>query len=220
MAKPTKVKFINKKGEWVEETCHDILTCREHKTALTRTRKITQANPQILMMDEEELETVDDIMSRMEAGNNFADLKDTYIDHENILERQGFEILGWETFGDYSGDYAAIVKKDGRVGFTVIGYGSCGGCDDLEALIDNYGVYSSGDDEEDSSSEFQNDLHEYHKALQEYADQLEKEVHYGSYEELKARITGSDNRIKWYTKDVGFDASRKALLESLREAFN
>ena len=44
MSKSTKVKFINKKGEWVEETCHDILTCREHKEVLNRTRKITLRN--------------------------------------------------------------------------------------------------------------------------------------------------------------------------------
>ena len=134
MSKPTKVKFINKKGEWVEETCHDILTCREHKEALNRTRKITQANPEILMMDKDELETVNDIMASMEQGNNFSDVKDVYIDHQEILERQGFEILGWESFGSYQGDYAAVVKKDGKVGFTVIGYGSCSGCDALEAI--------------------------------------------------------------------------------------
>lgn len=44
MAKKIKVRFIDKHGKWVEENCHDILTCREHKAALNRTCKITQSN--------------------------------------------------------------------------------------------------------------------------------------------------------------------------------
>lgn len=218
MSKPTKVKFINKKGEWVEETCHDILTCREHKEALNRTRKITQANPEILMLDEEELETVNSIMSRMEMGNNFADVQDELIGHQEILERQGFEVLGMETFGDYQGDYAVIVKKDGKVGFTVIGYGSCSGCDVLEGLKSDFELYSYPDDENVTLNE--DELHKYHNALQKYADDLEGNVEYGSYEELKDKITGADNRIKWYSKDAGFNESRNALMSSLHKAFN
>ena len=45
----------------------------------------------------------------------------------------GIEILEWVTFGIYQGDYAVIVKKDKTLGFVVIGYGSCSGCDALEA---------------------------------------------------------------------------------------
>ena len=218
MSKPTKVKFINKKGEWVEEACHDILTCREHKEALNRTRKITQANPEILMLDKQELETVNSIMSRMETGNNFADVKDELISHEEILERQGFEILGIETFGDYQGDYAVIVKKDGKVGFTVIGYGSCSGCDVLEGIKSDFDLYSHEYEEDDTVNE--DELHKYQHALQEYADELESKVEYGSYEELKDKLTGADNRIKWYSKDTGFNESRNALMSSLHKAFN
>lgn len=224
MSKPTRVRFINKKGQWVEETCHDILTCREHKEALNRTRKITQANPEILMLDEDELDTVNDIMSRMETGNNFSDLKDPYISHKEILQRQGLDIVAFETFGDYQGDYAAIVKKDGKIGFTVIGYGSCSGCDELEALKDNYDVsyYPFDEDEEplERSEEQQEELHKFHNALQEYADKLESNIEYGSYEELKDKITGADNRIKWYSKDKGFKEAQNSLMAELHKAFN
>lgn len=114
------------------------------------------------------------------------------------------------------------MKKDGRVGFTVIGYGSCGGCDDLEALKDSYNLEPYTDEDDDNNDEYshQDELEDYQNALQSYADELENNVHYGSYEELKDRITGADNRIKWYSKDAGFNASRKALLESLRAAFS
>ena len=231
MGKETKVKFINKKGEWVEETCHDILTCREHKEALNRTRALINKNHEMVDLDESELETVNDIMATMEQGNNFADIKDTYIDHQEILERQGFEILDWESFGSYQGDYAAIVKKDGKVGFTVIGYGSCSGCDALQALEPYYMFEPNRDeydfeDEEDEETyseklkQYNEHLKQYHKDLQEYADTLTENVEYGSYEELKDRITGADNRIKWYSKDNGFDKRRNALVAALHKAFN
>ena len=45
------------------------------------------------------------------------------------------EKLLWEAVGDYQGDYFALLKgPDGRYGFVVIGYGSCSGCDGLEAV--------------------------------------------------------------------------------------
>lgn len=231
MAKETKVKFINKKGQWVEETCHDVLTCREHKEALSRTRKITQANPEILMMDEDEIETVNDIMSTMEQGNNFSDIKDIYTDHQDLFERQGFEILDWESFGSFQGDHAAIVKKDGKVGFIVVGYGSCSGCDALQALepYDMYEpVHSEYDfeDEDDDNlyteklAQYKEHLKKYQHDLQEYADELTSNVQYGTYEELKARITGADNRIKWYSKDKGFEQRKNALISALHKAFN
>jgi DNA mismatch repair protein MutH len=48
VAKPSKVKFVTKQGEWVEETCHDISTCREHKNALDFTNSILNGKSSIL----------------------------------------------------------------------------------------------------------------------------------------------------------------------------
>lgn len=57
MAQPARVKFITKKGDWVTETCHDILTCREHKAAVERTRTVLNATDKnmITILDESEL---------------------------------------------------------------------------------------------------------------------------------------------------------------------
>jgi hypothetical protein len=49
MAQPARVKFITKRGDWVTETCHDILTCREHGAALERTRKVLNATDRNLI---------------------------------------------------------------------------------------------------------------------------------------------------------------------------
>jgi hypothetical protein len=46
------------------------------------------------------------------------------------------EMLVWQSVGSCQGDYFALVKTpDGQYGFTVIGYGSCSGCDGLQATM-------------------------------------------------------------------------------------
>lgn len=40
---PAKVRFINKKGQWKTETCHDINSCYEHKQAIKETQKTIKA---------------------------------------------------------------------------------------------------------------------------------------------------------------------------------
>ena len=40
---PAKVRFINKKGKWETENCHDIKSCYEHKNALKKTQKLIQS---------------------------------------------------------------------------------------------------------------------------------------------------------------------------------
>lgn len=56
-SKRTVVRFINKKGQWVEELCHDIKTCREHSSRLVETKKILKKNPDLKLLQFEELNT-------------------------------------------------------------------------------------------------------------------------------------------------------------------
>lgn len=53
--KQTKVKFINKQGQWVTESCHDIKTCREHKDKLAYTKTVMQRNNDIISLEDEPL---------------------------------------------------------------------------------------------------------------------------------------------------------------------
>lgn len=50
-----------------------------------------------------------------------------------------YKIVATECFGDYQGDEVYILedKHSDKVGLAVIGYGSCGGCDALEAAYGN-----------------------------------------------------------------------------------
>lgn len=163
---------------------------------------------------------------KTDITNNFSDIGTEYISHQEILKRQGFEINVFETFGSYQGDYAAIVQKDGKVGLAIIGYGSCGGCDALEGIHGSITYPPSEEDykENPDAAKEQAEYYEesvttYHKDLQEYAEEIERGVRWGTYDELKQHITGEDGVIKWYSNDYGFKESQNILLKGLKEAY-
>lgn len=57
------------------------------------------------------------------------------VDYEDIVRSWGHEVVAFDTTGSYQGDHEALLRdSDGRYGITVIGYGSCSGCDHLEAI--------------------------------------------------------------------------------------
>lgn len=53
--------------------------------------------------------------------------------YELIVRSFGFDYT-MQTFGSYQGDHAVVLRDGQRVGWLVIGYGSCSGCDELEAV--------------------------------------------------------------------------------------
>ena len=52
--------------------------------------------------------------------------------YESLTESMGWPFTG-DYFGDYQGDYIAVLRDDGRIGVLVYGYGSCSGCDAIQA---------------------------------------------------------------------------------------
>lgn len=46
---------------------------------------------------------------------------------------EGYEIKVSKTLGSYQGDILYIIQDDDRFGFVGVGYGSCSGCDALQA---------------------------------------------------------------------------------------
>lgn len=52
--------------------------------------------------------------------------------YDGIIATQGEILKDW-IIGDYQGDYVYLVKNNDKYAFTVVGYGSCSGCDALEA---------------------------------------------------------------------------------------
>ena len=59
------------------------------------------------------------------------------IDHYgDLVDSLGHEVIAEESFGDYQGDQAYILRgQDRRIGYLVIGYGSCSGCDAMQDAV-------------------------------------------------------------------------------------
>ncbi len=51
--------------------------------------------------------------------------------YDEIVATQGEILKDW-TLGSWQGDYVYLLKNGDKYAFTVIGYGSCSGCDALE----------------------------------------------------------------------------------------
>lgn len=57
--------------------------------------------------------------------------------YEHFFNNTNYDILCFSVIGEYQGDYIILLKDFPRFGFIVIGYGSCSGCDELEAIYSN-----------------------------------------------------------------------------------
>lgn len=111
--------------------------------------------------------------------------------YQEGLNFVGIEVLEWVTFGQWQGDYAAILKEEDDFGFVVIGYGSCSGCDAL------YGCESS----------------------KEYLDLLQRvvgNIKWGSKEDLLAEINNEYDDNNWYRHDNDFDENKSKLIEAIK----
>ena len=55
--------------------------------------------------------------------------------YDDCLEAAGADVLDFERFGSYQGEWWALVRCAGALGFVSGGFGSCSGCDAIEALL-------------------------------------------------------------------------------------
>lgn len=55
------------------------------------------------------------------------------IGYLELVATMGVDVVKHETIGSYQGDYLLIVKEGGSYGYLEFGYGSCSGCDALQA---------------------------------------------------------------------------------------
>lgn len=111
--------------------------------------------------------------------------------YREMLEAEEIEILAWETFGSYQGDYAVVVKRNEMLGFLVIGYGSCSGCDALEAC----------DTQEEYDSLMSSVLNS---------------ISWGGADFIRNKITNLFDDNSWYRHDAGFVDSIANLLKAIK----
>ena len=72
----------------------------------------------------------------------FPDLKDEHdyfnVPHmEELIKSSGCDVIGSLRLGSWSGDVIMVLRANNKFGLLVFGYGSCSGCDALQAC-DNY----------------------------------------------------------------------------------
>lgn len=112
--------------------------------------------------------------------------------YEAGLKEAGYEILAWETFGDWQGDYSLVLKNGNDFGFVVIGYGSCSGCDSMEAC----------------------ETEEEYKSL---ISSIVSSIFWGTKEEVLAKINNEHDDNNWYRSDIGYEDSVSNLIKAVRE---
>lgn len=110
-------------------------------------------------------------------------------DYAPIIESFG-EVLLSQDIGLYQGDTLAIIKDGKRYGFLCFGWGSCSGCDSLQAC--------------DSEKE-----------LDELIAHLHGQIKWGTKQELREYLETYDLKGKWYGEEEGAAEFRDAAVAAL-----
>ena len=118
---------------------------------------------------------------------------DPYPEYKSLLESTGVVVVAEEMVGDYQGDYLYLVRGDKGWGFVVQGYGSCSGCDALEAATSL-------------------------KDLDNIRQEMSRSTH---WEKTKADMLGYFEQGKaapqnWYWSDQGGKKAMAKIMEKLR----
>lgn len=104
-----------------------------------------------------------------------------HCDYEDLFTSRGLTIEVGRTFGSYQGDIAMVLGDgQGRFAATVFGYGSCSGCDALEAC-DSWDEIEAMADQMTSGLEW-------------------RETRSEIYQELHDALVG-DKGLNWYYHD-------------------
>ena len=61
--------------------------------------------------------------------------------YEMAMRAAGAEVIQFQEFGDYQGNWWAKVNFEGKAGWVNGSYGSCSGCDAFQAEFDTMGHY-------------------------------------------------------------------------------
>jgi len=115
--------------------------------------------------------------------------KKSYYSYDDLVSAMDTEILIECHEGSYQGDSHYLMEKNGEYGILTFGWGSCSGCDALEAIGEDY----------DKVVSFMNDLYD--------------EIEWMTLDEMKASITSTDFEGKFYF----WTSEGNAFVKQLRE---
>lgn len=118
-----------------------------------------------------------------------------YPDYDTLVSSLGHEMIESEVLGAYQGDIIYVLKDGERVGFLVVGYGSCSGCDELEAVA----PWGSRDD---------------WTAVVALRDRLGTEVRwFDSRDDLAAYLTSDSPELQWWGHNSEYKTWRDKFVE-------
>jgi hypothetical protein len=109
--------------------------------------------------------------------------------YDEMVETQGDIIKDW-TLGYYQGDYVYLLKNGDKYAFTVIGYGSCSGCDNLQAC--------------ENDEEFN-----------ELKDDVISSIVWGTKQDVLDYVTNQEAN-RWYFHEEDWAEIRKEIMEILK----
>ena len=119
------------------------------------------------------------------------DDKYPYYGYEDLLESFGIEVIKSEAVGRYDGDYLNLFKDGNRYGYLMFGYGSCSGCDALEAINNDY------------------------EQVKELRDGLFESIRWGTASELVEYLE-SDEVMSWWKYDEEIENVGKEFITYLK----
>ena len=131
-------------------------------------------------------------------------LDNDYPSYGTIVNSWEYEVLAFETTGSYQGDHEVLFSdSEGRYGFLVVGYGSCSGCDLLEAITP-YSYTETQDWTEVDT--FRNEL----KGDIQWFDTTEDALTF-----LRSKIEGDVN--SWYSWDREINEVMEKFIELIQD---
>lgn len=122
---------------------------------------------------------------------------DSYPSWYGIVGSWGYEVVDFSTFGSYQGDHAVLLSDGSRWGWLVIGYGSCSGCDALEAATDWSEPYWNDD-------------------VRALADGTRESVHWDSASGLADYLESNLQENDWYYYEDGYKDHVASVVARLR----
>jgi len=131
--------------------------------------------------------------------------------YKMAMERAGAEILAFQSFGSYQGDWLAKVKYEGRTYWVHGNYGSCSGCDAFQAEF--------GYDDREHCAEHcyeqstdHSDCEACKQALKSYYDRLSS---FGKCYLVRGEMT-QEEAEKYASKHLEWDADAQEMLDFLK----
>ena len=124
------------------------------------------------------------------------------VEYDDLVREAVGPWVGKATFGGYQGDYVYLFRDGGRVGYLVVGFGSCSGCDWLENVI-GYSLWDrmSADQQAKVRS-----------GLDEMVATFRRDLRwFDTDDELTAHLHDGDGKY-WYLHEADFDQAMRRLL--------